>query len=549
MLPLSLALLSSPALACGGFFCSNVEVAQSAERILFAVDEERGEVEAHVQIFYQGPAPEFAWVVPSPSIPQLSVSSDEVFRVLDEVTRPTFVLEVQEIQECAYDYWYYDDLDSGAPSAGNESGVNVVAKEQVGPYETVTLQAGSESELLTWLQDHGFNLPNSLDKALAPYVADQSYFVAMRLANDKTAGDIQPIVMRYESDAVSIPIQLTAIAAVPDMRVETFVLGRKRAVPESYLHVQINEAAIDWFGTSWFQPPGWNYEEVITRAADEAGGHAFATDFSGDASLLDGRFYDPSRYDLDAIAAAQTPSEAMSRIMMQFAPTGLLVAVLTEHMPPPPGVDPTNFYDCVSCYQLPADYSWDPVALAGALDERIVTPLADAEELFGSFAHLTRLTSSLDAIEMTVDPTFVFNADMRQDVSHVHTAKLLMYCGDGGSASQSMREIVFQDGRSVLLPPQQWLWDQGIGELEYMDALSSKAALVIEKTSASGMPEVLADYSDWADERAREISENTEDAAPFEGDAAKGCGCSTAPGGSVGWLLGLVPLLALRRRR
>src|SRR5690606_33695700 len=121
--------------------------------------------------------------------------SDDVFRILDEVTRPTFVLEVQEIQECTYDYWDYDDsLDSGAPSAGNESGVNVVAKEQVGPYETVTLQAGSESELLTWLQDHGFNLPSSLDKALAPYVADQSYFVAMRLANDKTAGDIQPIV-------------------------------------------------------------------------------------------------------------------------------------------------------------------------------------------------------------------------------------------------------------------------------------------------------------------------------------------------------------------
>lgn len=545
MLTLSLALASSPALACGGFFCSNIDVAQSAERILFAVDEELGEVEAHVQIFYSGPAPEFAWVVPTPSIPELFTSSDEVFAVLDAATRPTFVLEVDEIDECTYDPQF--EYDYAASPSDADGGVEVVAEEQVGPYDTVTLQATSSEELLAWLLDNGFNLPTGLDAVLAPYVADQSYFVAMRLSNDKSVGDIQPIGMRYVSDAVSVPIQLTSIAATPDMRVEAFVLGATRSVPESYLHVQINEAAIDWFGNDWFTPVGSNYADVITRAANEAGGHAFATDFSGSTSVFDGAFYDPARYDLDAIANAATPAEAMDEIMAQFPANALLISVLIDHMPPPAGVEAQDFYNCVACFTLPEDYVWDPVALAAALDERIVAPLEHAEGLFAAHPHLSRLTSSLDAIEMTVDPTFVFNPDMAQEISNIHTAQLLMYCGDGGSAHLSLREIVFEDGRSVLLPSEEWLDAQGLTELDYMGALAEKAALIIERTSSSGEAEVLADYTGWADDEAWDISEATRALAPEEADA-KGCGCSSAGQPAFG-LLALLPLLAIRRRR
>ena len=543
---LALIALSQPAAACGGFFCNTSDpIDQAAERIVFAHDEEAGEVEAHVQIFFSGSAEEFAWVVPVPDVPELFPSSDDVFTLLDSVTKPQFRLVVDEVDECDddriwYDYDYALSSSAPAPEAG---GVNVVAEEKVGPYETVTLRARSTDELLTWLQDNGFDLPDALSPALDPYVAEESYFVAMRLANDKSSGDIQPIGMRYPSDSISIPIQLTSIAATPDMRVETYVLGDYRAVPESYLHVQINEAAIDWFGGAW------NYEEVVTQAANEAGGHAFATDYAGDAAIMADAF-DGDRYDTAPIAAATDPVEAMELVMSQFAGTTMLMSILSEFMPPPEGLEAQDFYNCVGCYSLPADYAWDPVGLAEALEERIVEPLAHVDGLFEAHPHLTRLTSSLDAVEMTVDPTFVFNSDMRQTVEHDHEAKVLMHCGDGGEWFEASRELVFEDGRSIRLPSEAWLAEMGMTEFEFMERLSNKAALVIEQTAASGEPIVIADYNTWADAQAHALSTEADaiagDGAEVE---AKGCGCDATGAGGAAGLLAVAGLLGLRRRR
>ena len=96
---LALIALSQPAAACGGFFCNTSDpIDQAAERIVFAHDEEAGEVEAHVQIFFSGSAEEFAWVVPVPDVPELFPSSDDVLTLLDSVTKPQFRVEVDEVE-------------------------------------------------------------------------------------------------------------------------------------------------------------------------------------------------------------------------------------------------------------------------------------------------------------------------------------------------------------------------------------------------------------------------------------------------------------------
>ena len=77
-------------------------------------------------------------------------------------------------------------------------------------------------------------------------------------------------------DPIQHPIYLdynaTAMAALDDMGVKLWVLGKSRAVPTTYLHLEINEALINWFN------PGSNYNDVIIAAADEAGGMGFVTD-------------------------------------------------------------------------------------------------------------------------------------------------------------------------------------------------------------------------------------------------------------------------------
>ena len=64
------------------------------------------------------------------------------------------------------------------------------------------------------------------------------------------------------------------------MGVLVHLLYDKRSVPLNYLHVQINEAALD------LSNGGQNYPDVVSQAMDEAGGKAFTTDFAGE---LDGQ--------------------------------------------------------------------------------------------------------------------------------------------------------------------------------------------------------------------------------------------------------------------
>jgi len=68
-----------PSQACGGFFCTTVPINQAAEQIVFR--QEEGKVTAMVRILYSGNAEDFSWVVPVPSIPEISLGANITFDV------------------------------------------------------------------------------------------------------------------------------------------------------------------------------------------------------------------------------------------------------------------------------------------------------------------------------------------------------------------------------------------------------------------------------------------------------------------------------------
>lgn len=538
----SLALaVSSPAWACGGFFCDNsAPVVQAQERIVFAVDEAAGEVDVQVSIAYEGPSESFAWVVPVPAQPTLYASSDELLTTLAALTQPSYRLDAVYQGDCQV--WSVALSATDMVPGGTSYGVLVVDSGRVGPYETVTLQADSSAELVTWLQDNGFDLPSALDPKLAPYVSSGMYFVALKLAKDADVGDLVPLGMRYPGSGVSIPIQLTAVAALPDMRLEVYVFGDSRAVPESYLHVVPNDLAVDWFDQTVA------YEDVVSLAADEAGGQAFATDFSGSTEPFRGTLYQEGRYDLAALAAAPDAIAWMDQIIVQgFAPTAVLQEVLRTWLPLPPalaaqGVSETDWWNCLGCY---SDYSgtlsFDAVGATADLEARVIQPLVDAEALFSGYPHLTRLTSSLDAVEMTVDPTFVWNAEMTQEVSSLHVATVTYHCDGQVDVWEAPRTVDFPGGYSVSIPSEAELEAQGITEYEYLQSLTAINALVIEDTTSSG--EAVTIYDGRSDLAALVDALNQSFAQEV------GCGCDQGGAGAApaGALLGLA-LLARRRR-
>ncbi len=217
----ALAALPSPAWACGGMFCDSVApVDQAAERIIFSFDGEMLDIE--VQISFQGQDDDFAWVVPVPAPPELSLSNDALFTAIANATQPQFTLfddtvHVRPGAGCAEDEEYTLEIgsasvdDSGSDTAdnGDSEGVHVLSNETVGPYDTVVLQASNADVLVEWLQGSGYLQPSTLGVALDPYVASDQYFVALKLSSSKNAGDLAPLRMRYPATAASIPIQLT----------------------------------------------------------------------------------------------------------------------------------------------------------------------------------------------------------------------------------------------------------------------------------------------------------------------------------------------------
>jgi hypothetical protein len=539
-------LAPAPALACGGFFCETQPILQASERIVFAVGDDA--IEAHVQIAYEGNARQFAWVVPAPEMPELFTSTDELFSRLDGATEPRFELEIAEEGNCLWpdSEPSVNDTDDAADIAAWDTGeiavegVTVVAREDVGPYDSSILQATDEDALLMWLNLNGYRLPGSYAEAMAPYLSD-GFFVALRLRNDKDVGDLTPLGMRYAAPKAGIPMVLTSIAAVPDMRVDSYILGPSGAVPENYLHVQINEAAISW------PDGGSNYEAVITEAANEAGGQAFATDFAGPTSSLPSDLFATTAFDLALLRDTLDPAayaDAMFR--MGFPANTAVLELLADHIPMPQsvidrGVDAETFYACVGCYadEL-TDQAFDPLLLTDALELLVVAPLSHADALLDAHPWITRLRSSFSPEEMTLDPSFVFNDGMGP-VDNVHRARLVYECGDGLEHADATRRVEVAD-HTVRWPAENDLRVQGIDGTTWLEGLELSASSVIETTSADAPPVVVTDNRGAIDDRLLQANEGV----PSTGTPT-GCGCNG--NGGLASVLWFAPLVLVRRRR
>lgn len=265
---------SQSAPACGGFFCSSSPVDQTAEHILFTINADHT-VTAIVQISYSGDRDAFAWIVPVPGVPVLDASTPElVLNALAQATDPNYFK-----QQCSATF--YDSAGTGGTTAaggatGSTPPVTVLDQQVVGPYETVTLAATTATDLVDWLQSNQYRITDQMIPVLQPYIENGLHFVALRLQADRTAEDITPLTMTYQSDKPMIPIRLTRIAAQPEMGIVTWILSDRRWAPENYVDLKIDDTLIQ------FDPYGYqnNYLKIVSQEADKVGGQAFVTEYA-----------------------------------------------------------------------------------------------------------------------------------------------------------------------------------------------------------------------------------------------------------------------------
>ena len=545
--------MSRPARACGGFFCSQVPIDQSGEQIIFSLTPNH--VTAYIQISYAGAAKDFAWVVPVAAKPEITLGSQAVFQAVAQRTQPQFRTDWQG--DGGYCVGLNPHTLPGAANGGGDKGVTVLDSRDVGPFQTVTLESKSSEELLTWLDENGFAQPGEALPLIDHYVQLGMLFVALRLKQDATAGEIQPIVLDMPTADPCVPLILTRIAAKPDMPVQVYVLGGARAVPENWFHVVIDLAKINWLQF------GANYRQLVTDAINQAAGHGFVTEFAGSSSLIKDAIWKTGQYDTSQLAGITDPAALVQALLTGGYPRdAAMQALLRKWIPMPPalaarGVTEMMFYNNLAMYHADlqtAGFTLDTAGFIAELEERLVIPLKRAQGMFDMQPYLTRLLSTVSPEEMTRDPVFVLNSEL-PDVSNDHVAKAYGSCQSDGTVTDL--HLVLEDGQTINLPGVTRFY----GNTPWTYAGDAPAARRIELIGSTGAPVIVP----ASDVTRLDSALNSLSAADVRGTATgtgvttarnhDGCGCTVGrrDGAGNAALLGvmgaLVAAIARRRRR
>ncbi len=212
----NLSLLLSPAFGCPTiatgttsalrFDVAQVAIVRQDERTTFSVS-----------VNPSGTAQEFALVMPVPEVleqDEVRTLDSSLFATLDGYTAPRHVDDAG----CGGGDGDVDadaDTDTDTDADGEPGAdVDVEAFYLVGEYAVTILSAEESSALFTWLDDHGYSLPDGAEERLGEYIEAGSFFLAAKVADTAALADgtpLSPLQVAYDSPVFTIPIRLATL--------------------------------------------------------------------------------------------------------------------------------------------------------------------------------------------------------------------------------------------------------------------------------------------------------------------------------------------------
>ncbi|HQY64737.1 MAG: DUF2330 domain-containing protein [Myxococcales bacterium] len=251
---------------------------------------------------YEGPAENFALVVPVPVILQkenVKTLPKEIFDKLDKLAAPRLV-EYWERDPCEVDRMRHEERARGMPrpappaAAGPrrsaDLGVTVEAQFTVGEYEIVILSAKDAGGLDMWLRREKYSIPPGAEPYFRPYVQQGSKFFvakvdATKVKFERGMANLSPLRFHYDSDKFALPVRLGLMNANGPQDLIVHVLAKNtRYEVANYPNVTIPtnldvaENAKSSFGSF--------YTALFDRTL-EKNPRAVVTEYSWDASTCD----------------------------------------------------------------------------------------------------------------------------------------------------------------------------------------------------------------------------------------------------------------------
>jgi MYXO-CTERM domain-containing protein len=271
--------------ACGGCFVPPEENSVvTGHRMILSVGMTQSTL--YDQIEYSGNPEEFAWVLPIVGTVDIGVSSDLIFNQLGFDTAVSVappVLQCPPIHCRGWDDDFAggganspeDGLSSGSGGAG-EGGVDVLAEEVVGPYETVQLAADDPNALNAWLDEHGYNVPAEIQPIIDSYVEDGFNFLAMKLVPGVGVERMAPVRITTPGSNAVLPLRMVAAGTGATTTISLWLMGEGRYEPANFPGFTIAADDVIWdYDTS-----DSNYNTLRAEGYAASDGHAWLTEAS-----------------------------------------------------------------------------------------------------------------------------------------------------------------------------------------------------------------------------------------------------------------------------
>lgn len=208
-----LAFTASTAYACGcGIYVpreGDVSVAQ--ERAVVRWDGAREDIVMSLGVL--GESQEAAIILPVPARAEVKLAPAEIFDELAEMTKPRVEEQIEWVFGLGYGVGAMPEVVGGAPT-----GVNVLSRQNIGPFDVANLAATDTDALKTWLDENEFQLDAGVMELMQPYVDENWTFVAVRLrpehAGQELGGDLAPLWISFDSAELVYPMRASANADI-----------------------------------------------------------------------------------------------------------------------------------------------------------------------------------------------------------------------------------------------------------------------------------------------------------------------------------------------
>jgi hypothetical protein len=330
---LALAQVPSEAHACGGCFSPpTIGMPSPVTGHRMAVAMSTSGTTLWDQIQYAGNPEDFVWVLPVTGTPMVELADNGFFEALTQVSTITMTAPLPPQRFCPSSGGCGLGCASSSysPASAGDAGTAVIVHFEgvVGPYETATIGSTDPMALVTWLQDHGYLVPDAILPTIAHYVSLGSNFTVLRLAPTAGIDRMQPVRVTSPGLSLTFPLRMVAAGVQTTVDLELFVFAEGRMEAANFGNTEVDRDAItfDWT-TSTF-----SYDDEFENAlfAGTEPGTAWVTEYAQPAPIAELRAFrsvsgglaHTAMADVSVVTAA-IPEPYVTRLRTRLPPSEL----------------------------------------------------------------------------------------------------------------------------------------------------------------------------------------------------------------------------------